>query len=84
MYAFPVSFVLVYSTNTVRQFTFLIVKIEKLVVGAFLVSGVWHVEWWSLITSDRLIQVGNNRNDHFKYFFRCPRPLNRGVRLIKV
>ena len=68
MYAFTVSFVLVYSTNTVFQVTFLILKIEKLVVGAFLVSGVWHVVWWSLITSVRLIQVGNNRNDHFKYF----------------
>ena len=34
---------------------------------------------WNLITSVRLIQVGNNRNT-----FRCPRPLNRGVRLIKV
>ena len=42
--------VLVYSTNTVRHVTFLIVKIEKLVVGVFLVSGVWHVGWWSLIT----------------------------------
>lgn len=78
MYAFPVSFVLVYSTNTVRQVTFLIVKIEKLVVGVFLVSGVWHVGWWSLITSVRLIQVGNNRNDHFKYF------LGVRVRLIEV
>ena len=78
MYAFPVSFVLVYSTNTIRQVTFLIVKIEKLVVGVFLVSGVWHVGWWSLITSVRLIQVGNNRNDHFKYF------LGVRVRLIEV
>ena len=33
----------------------------------------WVVE---LITSVRLIQVGNNRNDHFRYFL--------GVRLIKV
>ena len=78
MYEFPVSFVLVYSTNTIRQVTFLIVKIEKLVVGVFLVSGVWHVGWWSLITSVRLIQVGNNRNDHFKYF------LGVRVRLIEV
>ena len=23
--------------------------------------GVWHVGWWNLITSVRLIQVGNNR-----------------------
>ena len=51
-----------YSTTTVRQVMFLIVKIEKLVVGIFLVSGVWHVGWWSLITSVRLIQVGNNRD----------------------
>ena len=78
MYAFTVSFVLVYSTNTVCQVTFLILKIEKLVVGTFLVSGVWHVVWWSLITSVRLIQVGNNRNDHFKYF------LGVHVRLIEV
>ena len=78
MYAFTVSFVLVYSTNTVCQVTFLILKIEKFVVGAFLVSGVWHVVWWSLITSVRLIQVGNNRNDHFKYF------LGVRVRLIEV
>ena len=78
MYAFTVSFVLVYSTNTVCQVTFLILKIEKLVVGAFLVSGVWYVVWWSLITSVRLIQVGNDRNDHFKYF------LGVCVRLIEV
>ena len=60
------------------QVTCLILKIEKLVVGAFLVSGVWHVVWWSLITSVRSIQVGNNRNDHFKYF------LGVRVRLIEV
>ena len=29
MYVFPVSFVLVYSTNTVRQVTFLTVKIKN-------------------------------------------------------
>ena len=35
--------------------------------------------------SVRLIQVGNNTNDHFKYFLgAASRPLNRGVRLIKV
>ena len=53
----------------------------------FGISGVWHVGWWNLITSVRLIQVGNNRNDHFRYFlgvFLGSRPLNRGVRLIKV
>ena len=33
---------------------------------------------WSLITSVRLIQVGNNRNDHFGYF------LGVRVRLIEV
>ena len=27
-----------------------------------------HVEWWNLITSVHLLQVGNNRNDHFRYF----------------
>ena len=44
--------------------------------GNLLHSGVWHVGWWNFITSVRLIQVGNNRNDHFMYFL--------GVRLIKV
>ena len=54
-------------------------------MAIFRISGVWHVGWWNLITSVRLIQVGNNRNDHFRYLiFRCPRPPNRGVRLIKV
>ena len=54
-------------------------------VGVFLVSGVWHVRWWSLITSVRLIQVGNNRNDHFKYFLGVRvRLIEVGVRLIKV
>ena len=42
------------------------------------ISGVWHVEWWNLITRVRLIQVGNNRNDRFRYF------LGVRVRLIKV
>ena len=37
-----------------------------------------------LITSVRLIQIGNNRNDFLQVLFRCPRPLTRGVRLIKV
>ena len=53
-------------------------------MAVFRISGVWHVGWWNLITSVRLIQVGNNRNDHFQVLFRCLRPLNRGVRLIKV
>ena len=41
MYVFLVSLVLVYSTNTVRQVTFLIVKIENgwLASFSFLVSG---------------------------------------------
>ena len=64
---------------------FLIVKVEKLVVGVFLVSDVWHVGWWSLITSVRLIQVGNNRNDRFKYFLGVPvRLIEVGFRLITV
>ena len=37
-------------------------------------SGVWHVGWWNLIAS-RLIQVGNNRNDHFRYFLGVRVPL---------
>ena len=37
-----------------------------------------------LITSVRLIQISNNRNDFLQVLFRCPRPLTRGVRLIKV
>ena len=47
--------------------------------AVFRISGVWpHVGWWNLITSVRLIQVGNNRNDHFRYF------LGVRVRLIEV
>ena len=34
----------------------------------FHISSVWHVGWWKLITSVRLIEVGNNRNDNFRYF----------------
>ena len=45
-------------------------------MAIFHISGVWKVGWWNLITSVRLIQVGNNRNDNFRYFL--------GVRLIKV
>ena len=57
------------------------VKIEKFVGGNHCcnVVVVMHVGCWNLITSFRLIQVGNNRNDHFRYFFRCPPPLNRGA-----
>ena len=44
----------------------------------FRISGVWHVGWWNFITSVRLILVGNNRNDNFRYF------LGVRVRLIKV
>ena len=47
-------------------------------MAIFRISGVWHVGWWNLITSVRLKQVGNNRNDHFRYF------LGVRVRLIKV
>ena len=47
-------------------------------MAIFRISGVWHDGWWKLITSVRLIQVGNNRNDHFRYF------LGVRVRLIKV
>ena len=37
-----------------------------------------------MITSVRLTQVGNNRNDYFRYFLGVRISLNRGVRLIKV
>ena len=37
-------------------------------MAIFRISGVWHVGWWNLITSVRLIHVANNRNDHFRYF----------------
>ena len=37
-----------------------------------------------LITSVRLIQISNNRNDFLQVLLMCPRPLTRGVRLIKV
>ena len=47
-------------------------------MAIFRISGVWHVGWWNLITSVRLIQVVNNRNDHFRYF------LGVRVRLLKV
>ena len=64
----------------VRQVTFFNVKIEKFVTiqAIFSISGVWRVGWWNLITSVRLIQVGNNRNYHFRYF------LGVRVRLIEV
>ena len=57
----------------VGQVTFFNVKIEKLILwlvirGNLRISFVWYVGWWHLITSVRLIQVGNNRNDHFRYF----------------
>ena len=44
------------------------VKNGNLWVAVFRISGVWHVGWWNLITGVRLIQVGNNRNDYFRYF----------------
>ena len=62
----------------VRQVTFFKVKNENLWVAIFRISGVWRVGWWNLITSVRLIQVGNNRNDYFRYF------LGVRVRLIEV
>ena len=46
---------------------FLILNSKHLRVAVFRISGVWHVGWWNLITSVRLMQVGNNRNDHFRY-----------------
>ena len=52
-------------------------------MGASL-SHFWCLACWVVEFSVRLIQVGNNRNDHFRYFCRCPHPLNRGVHLIKV
>ena len=42
------------------------------------IEPVRHVGWWNLITSLHLIQVGNNRNDHFRYFSGVH------IRLIKV
>ena len=65
----------------VLQVTFFNVKIEKIVGGNSRQSShfrVWRVGWWHLITSVRLIQVVNNRNDHFRYF------LGVRVRLIEV
>ena len=46
--------------------------------AVFRISGVWHVGWWNLITRVRLIQVGNYRDDYFRYF------LGVRVRLIEV
>ena len=67
-------------TKYVRQVTFFFMYESKnLWVAIFCISGVWHVGWWnSIITSVHLIQVGNNRNDHFRYF------LGVRVRLIEV
>ena len=62
----------------VRQVTFFKVKNENLWVAIFRISGVWRVGWWNFITSVRLIEVGNNSNDHFRYF------LGVLVRLIEV
>ena len=62
---------------------FLNVKIEKF-VGGNLSYFRCHVGWWNLITSVRLIQVGNNKNDHFRYFLGVHICLNGGVCLIKV
>ena len=51
---------------------------------AFPVSGMLGARWWNLIISVRLIQVGNNGMTISGTIFRCPRPLNRVVRLIQV
>ena len=60
-----------------REVTFFNLKIEKFVGGNLShFQCLPHVEWWNSITSVCLIQFGNNRNDHFRYFL--------GVRLIKV
>ena len=32
----------------------------------FRIFGEWHVGWWNLISSVRFIQVGKDRNDHFR------------------
>ena len=42
------------------------------------IEPVRHVGRWNLIRSLHLIQVGNNRNDHFRYFSGVH------IRLIKV
>ena len=69
----------------VRQVTFLMLKhLWVAIRGNLRISGVWHVGWWHLITSVRLIQAGNNRNDHFRYFLGVRGPFNRDARLIKV
>ena len=34
----------------------------------FRISAVWHIGWWNLFTSVRLIEVGNDKNGHFSYF----------------
>ena len=67
-----------YVSGAPGQVTFFKVKNENLWVAVFRICVVWHVGWWNLITSVRLIQVGNNRNDHFRYF------LGVRVRLIEV
>ena len=54
------------------------VKLKNLWMAIFRISVVWHFGWWNLITSVRLVQVGNNRNDYFRYF------LGVLVRLIEV
>ena len=71
------------------------VKIEKFFgwqfEAIFHISGVWHVGWWNLITSVCLVQVGNNRNDHFRYFLgvrvlliKVWGPLNTGFTVLNV
>ena len=52
-------------------------------MAIFHISGVWHVGWWNSVTTVSLIQVGNNRNDHFRNFLGIHVHLI-GVRSIKV
>ena len=51
----------------VPRVRFLMKKLKNWWVKIFRISGVWHVGWWTSITSVRLIQPGNNRNDRFRY-----------------
>ena len=53
-------------------------KNKNLSVLIFHISRARRVGWWNLIKSVRLKEVGNNRNDHFRYF------LGVRVRLIEV
>ena len=48
------------ASNKFVKSRFLMYKSKICVWQNFRISGVWHVEWWNLITSVRLKQVGNN------------------------